>query len=169
VHPVYLIDLETQQAFTFYKQDSQLFISVDTLDKHFEEVLYKPRNKRKDVSYRYVPGVPPQVIAGKTCYTAQRVYKEDTSYFRYTMEPIKLKSPLNVYVPDFPYPILSLDTKSIKPKTGAFEANVTFIIKELQEVNLPDDLFVIPQNAILKYNVPLADMVHGIDIYGREN
>jgi hypothetical protein len=46
---------------------------------------------------------------------------------------------------------------------------VTFIIKELQEVNLPDDLFVIPQNAILKYNVPLAGMVHGIDIFGREN
>ena len=45
VHPIYLIDLEKQQAFTFFKQDSQLFVSVDTLDKHFEEALYKPKNE----------------------------------------------------------------------------------------------------------------------------
>ena len=119
VHPMYLVDLDKQRAFTFYKPDSQLLLSVDTLDNHFEEVFYTPKFEKnfKGVVFRLLTDVPPQIILGKTCYTAQHIFKGDTNYFRYTKEPLKVKSPLNKMVPGFPYSILSLDTKSTKYKT----------------------------------------------------
>ncbi|MBO9681373.1 MAG: hypothetical protein J7502_01660 [Flavisolibacter sp.] len=166
VHPIYIIDLDKQQAFTFYKPDSQLHISVDTLDNHFEEVLYKPKFEKryKEASFRFMPNILPQIIQGKTCYTAQWIYKGDSNYFRYTKEPLTVKSPLNRYLPDFPYPILSLDAKSTKYKTGEPEANVTIEITELKELKLPDDLFVIPKDAIKKYNVPSRDL-NGLEFW----
>jgi hypothetical protein len=158
VHPMYLIDLEKQQAFTFFKKDSQLFVSVDTLDKHFEESYYKPKNQRKEIVIHLMSDTSAKVIAGKICYMAQGIYNGDTAYFRYTKEPLKMKSPLNVFAVDFPYPILSLDSKIRNPKTGEFQGWVTLQIVELQEVKLNDSLFKIPKNAIIKYNVPLAEM-----------
>lgn len=167
VHPIYLIDLEKQQTITFCK-DSQLFVCIDTLDKHFEEAFYKPKNQKKDVSFQFVSDVPPQMILGKNCYTAQWINKGDTNYFRYTKEPLKVKSPINCMVPLFPYPILSLDTKITHPVTGEFQAFSNIRITELKEIELSDELFTIPTDAPKKYNVPLAELAKPMDTYSKD-
>ena len=168
VHPTYLIDLEKQQAFTFFEKNSQLFVSVDTLDKHFEEVFYKPKNKSKEVTYRLLPSIQPKIVAGKKCLTGLRMSKRDTAFFQYTTEPMEVKSPLNVFIPDFPYNILSVNSTFIK-KTGESDADMIFIVTEIQEISLDQNMFLIPVDAVIRKEVPLSEMVYGLGFFQNGN
>lgn len=162
---VYLIDLTNQQTYTFYKKEGKLNVSIDSLQNHFSESLYKTSlRKAGSYSFQYLGEKEPEIVAGKKCHTARAINNDDTVYLKYTKQPLKVKSPLNRLVPGFPYPILSFDAKVRHPKTREFQANANYTITDISEEELDDRLFNLPKDVVIKNKVPLRQILEGSDV-----
>jgi hypothetical protein len=147
----YIIDLEKKETYTFYKKDGKQCIAIDSLSAHREDMFYR-LSALQTVPRRVIQYLPKNnfsVIAGKRCLDGPAISEEETIFFKYTEQPMKVVSPLNCYIPNCPYQIMAI-TVGVNQRSALFH----FQVKSIYEQKVDDKLFKIPSSAVLKRKTP---------------
>ena len=166
MQPTYIIDLQKKLTYTPYKENKgkgDLCISVDSLKNHFDDFIYKASlHDWNKGSIKTFGKKKSRVIAGKKCYAAQAIIDGRVIHFLYTKKHLPVISPLNNFIPHFKNNILSISLE-ITDK-GTIVGYMTYEVKEIKGARLDDTLFELPKDVIIKYKVPLEEMVYGLDL-----
>jgi len=159
VHPSYLINWNTQETFTFYKCNGEIQVSLDSLINLTAEPFYRciliPNfqtsiiSKFEDEKFK---------IANKNCYSGYYRLNNDTVFFQYSKESFSVCSPLNNFFPGFKNNILSLRLPVRSDVKGAFQGYMLFIVDNITNKEINDNVFQLPKDIIIKHKVSWQDM-----------
>ncbi|SKD09431.1 hypothetical protein SAMN05660461_5319 [Chitinophaga ginsengisegetis] len=160
VQPEYLLDFQNDTAYTFYKKKGKQMISQSRIEDQRSEIFFRallsPKRNNNCILQTN------QNKNGDTCAGyGYGIVGKDTAFFQYSMRHYPVQSPLACFFPDSTSPFITLlwlptpgTDKDGKPISGFS----VLTIKEVTDVKLPDSLFTIPADAIMKENVTMDEM-----------
>ncbi|MEZ2443381.1 hypothetical protein AB6805_16775 [Chitinophaga sp. RCC_12] len=161
VQPEYLLDFQNGTAYTFYKKKGKQMISRSRIEDHrfdiFFRTLLSPKRNNNCILYT------DQDENSDTCATGYGygIAGKDSVFFQYNRRHYPVQSPLNYFFPDSTNTFITL-LWAPSPGTGKDGKPISgfsvLVIKEVIEAKLPDSLFTIPADAIIKENVTPDEM-----------
>ncbi|MGV3464708.1 MAG: hypothetical protein ACO1OT_05385 [Heyndrickxia sp.] len=159
LRPMYLIDLSKNSTFTFYEKDGQKLIAKDHLNDCPNEILYKVKKHplqssiSTDSSYK-------EIISGFECYKGLFHTSDirDSVEFWYTKECLPFRSPINHLVPGFRFNIIKAEV--VVTSDSIYLGRAGFELLKVDDVSLPDSIFLLPPERQIKLNVPFKDRLN---------
>lgn len=158
VLPEYLLDFQNDSAFTFYKKKGKQMIARSRIEDQRSEIFFKvflsPKRNNNCIL---------QIVQDENENTGYGygIVGKDSVFFQYSRRHYPVQSPLSYFFPDGVAPFISLIWLPT-PGTGKDGNPVSgfsvLAIKEVIDVKIPDSLFTIPGNAIIKENVTMDEM-----------
>ncbi|NLR62504.1 hypothetical protein HGH93_30715 [Chitinophaga polysaccharea] len=160
ITPEYLLDFQQDKAYTFYTKKGQLMVAVSQIrgqrsDLFFRALLSNGRNNNC-----ILEATANQEDSCTTSYGYGLVGK-DSAFFQFSPRRYPVESPLSFFFPAGTSPFITL---LWLPSPGTGKDGKTFVgysvlaITEVIDAKLPDSLFTIPADAILKENVSMQEM-----------
>ena len=153
-HPSYLIDRRKQMSYIYYYKDSLLRISKTPLPQNQFEIFYRTNaSTQKRVISLQKDSV---LIAGLHCFKGTAVGDTDTVTFYYSKEKLGLHSPLNNFLSDFPFEVMSI---VVSAGNGTqIQGQMLFTVSAITATPIPDSLLILPASVPQDENVPVRDM-----------
>ncbi|MVT08345.1 hypothetical protein [Chitinophaga tropicalis] len=154
-HPSYLIDRSKQMSYIYYYKDSLLRISKTPLPQNQFEIFYRtnPNTQNRKAIIRQEDSV---WIAGLRCFKGIAVHDIDTITFYYSKNKLGLHSPLNNFLSDFPFEVMSIQVPAWNGTQA--QGQVLFIISAITATSIPDSLLKLPTSIPQDENVPIKNM-----------
>jgi hypothetical protein len=151
VHPIYMIDWNKRTVYTFLKKKEDIQVSEKGLKNETSEFFYRMIDSNKTSTKIIINSLEknnPVIIAQKKCFKGSITgITGDKFPFYCSMDPVKVHSPLNGFLPaDFPYNVMRVDMLiDWTIDEGKLSKGIlVFQVAEITERNLADSLFDIP-------------------------
>ncbi|MFX1705561.1 hypothetical protein PV783_16460 [Chitinophaga sp. CC14] len=161
VIPEYLLDFHQNKAYTFYTKKDQPMISVSPIRDLRYDLFFKASLSSSRNNNCILEAIPNQ--NGDTCAInyGYGIVGKDSVFFQFSTKQYPVESPLTYFFPAGTSPFITL-LWAPTPGTGKdgkpFSGFSVLVVKDVIDVKLPDSLFTIPSNAILKENVSMMEM-----------
>jgi hypothetical protein len=161
ITPEYLLDFQQGKAYTFYTKKDQPMISVSQIKDLRYDLFFKAflsPNRNNNCILEAIPNEN-----GDTCAInyGYGITGKDSVFFQFSLRHYPVESPLTYFFPAGVSPFITL-LWAPSPGTGTDGKPISgfsvLAIEEIIDVKLPDSLFMLPANVIMKENVSMREM-----------
>ncbi|TDX01356.1 hypothetical protein [Dinghuibacter silviterrae] len=145
LHPAYVIGRTTRTVYTFPISDDTLLRRQLPLAEATFELFYRVTDSNA-LDVTHLEKTPTVTIAGKPCIKGEGISKDSARItFFFTKEATGIESPLNRFVRDFPYEVMSIKfpVPWTMPDGSMSTGSVVFQVTDIRDTTLDNALFTI--------------------------
>jgi hypothetical protein len=146
--PTYIIDWDKKESYVFYKKKGEVYGTKNRLQDNRYELFFKELAGKQNIPAKVDTNNQNLIhIAGLPCYLGRYQGSSGWRSFAYTKYHLDFYSPLNAFIPYFPYAVMSIDAEHTDdPKAKTRVTGISrFQVITFNQDKQDQSLFLVPK------------------------